>query len=102
MGDRNVNFSVYTKDIIKALSTCMSSNTQSRRHSKIKTPTYSKFSRIEPGVVMHAFNPRTSEAEASESLRVQGQLNLCSEFQDSQGYIGKINIVIMVTSSKAI
>lgn len=80
----------------------MHSHTRSRRHSKIKTPTYSKLSGIEPCVVMHAFNLRTSEAEASESLRAQGQLDLCSEFQDSQGYIGKISIVIMVTSSKAI
>jgi hypothetical protein len=36
-----------------------------------------------PGVVTHAFNPSTREAEAG------GQPCLQSEFQDSQGYTEK-------------
>ena len=38
---------------------------------------------------MHAFNPSTLEAEAGESLWVQGQPGLHSEFQDSLGYTEK-------------
>jgi hypothetical protein len=40
----------------------------------------------EPGVVAHAFNPSTREAEAGE---VRGQPGLESEFQDSQSYTEK-------------
>jgi hypothetical protein len=39
---------------------------------------------VMPGMVAHAFNPSTWEAEAS-----RGQPGLQSEFQDSQGYIEK-------------
>jgi hypothetical protein len=39
------------------------------------------------GVVAHAFNLSTWEAEAGRFLR--GQPDLQSEFQDSQGYIEK-------------
>ena len=38
------------------------------------------------GVGDHTFNPNTQEAEAGQSLGVQGQPGLHSEFQDSQGY----------------
>jgi hypothetical protein len=43
---------------------------------------------VQPGVVVHAFNPSTWEAEAGGflSLRPAG---LQSEFQDSQGYTEK-------------
>lgn len=40
-------------------------------------------------MVVQAFNPNTSEAEAGESLGVCGQLGLQSEFQDSHDYTGK-------------
>jgi hypothetical protein len=40
-----------------------------------------------PGVVAHAFNPSTWEAEAGGFLSQPG---LQSEFQDSQGYTGKL------------
>ena len=45
----------------------------------------------EPGEVevVHAFTPTTREAEAGESLGVQGQPGLQSEFQDSKGYTEK-------------
>ena len=39
---------------------------------------------FQPGVVVHAFNPSTWEAEAD--FWVRGQPGLQSEFQDSQGY----------------
>lgn len=35
-------------------------------------------------MVAYAFNPRTQEAGAGGSLRVQGQPHLHSEFQDSK------------------
>ena len=38
-----------------------------------------------PGVVAHAFNLSTWEAEAGRSLRVQGQPGLYRELQDNQG-----------------
>jgi hypothetical protein len=41
-----------------------------------------------PGVVVHAFNPSTREAEAGD-FWVPGQPGLQSEFQDSQGYTEK-------------
>jgi hypothetical protein len=41
-----------------------------------------------PGVVAHAFNPSTREAEAGGFLS-RGQSGLQSEFQDSQGYTEK-------------
>jgi hypothetical protein len=37
-------------------------------------------------VVVHTFNPSTGKAEAGGSLRIQGQPDLQTEFQDSQGY----------------
>ena len=39
---------------------------------------------------MHIFNPSTQEADAGQSLRVQGQPGLRGEFQDSQGYYREI------------
>ena len=36
--------------------------------------------------MVHTFNPSTWEAEAGGSLSVQGQADLQSKFQDSQGY----------------
>jgi hypothetical protein len=43
-----------------------------------------------PGVVAHAFNPSTWEAEAGGFLFwVRGQPGLQSKFQDSQGYTEK-------------
>ena len=43
-------------------------------------------------MVVHAYNPRTQEADAGGSLssRVQGQPGLQSEFQNSQGYTEKL------------
>ena len=38
-------------------------------------------------VVVHAFNSITQEAETSKSPKVQGQPDLQSKFQDSQGYM---------------
>jgi hypothetical protein len=43
---------------------------------------------IRPGVVAHAFNPSTREAEAGGFLS-SSQPDLQSEFQDSQGYTEK-------------
>ena len=43
---------------------------------------------VKPGVVAHAFNPSTGEAEAGR-FWVRGQPGLKSEFQDSQGYAAK-------------
>jgi hypothetical protein len=43
---------------------------------------------IQQGVVAHAFNPSTREAEAGGFLS-SGQTGLQSEFQDSQGYTEK-------------
>jgi hypothetical protein len=43
---------------------------------------------ISPGVVAHAFNPSTREAEAGGFLSSR-QPGLQSEFQDSQGYTEK-------------
>jgi hypothetical protein len=40
-----------------------------------------------PGMVAHAFNPNTWEAEASRFL--SSRPGLQSEFQDSQGYTEK-------------
>ena len=40
----------------------------------------------------HAFNPSTGEAEAGESLWVQDQAGLQSEFQDSQDYTEKTSL----------
>lgn len=37
-------------------------------------------------MVAQTFNPSIREAETSRALRVQGQLGLCGELQDSQGY----------------
>ena len=42
---------------------------------------------IWPGVVAHAFNPRTREAEAGKCLFVQSQFGLCNKFQAIQGYL---------------
>jgi hypothetical protein len=36
---------------------------------------------------MHTFNPSTRETAAGKVLWLCGQPGLCSEFQDSQGYI---------------
>jgi hypothetical protein len=41
-------------------------------------------------MMVHTFNPRTWEAEAGESLGVQDQPGLPSEFQNSQGYTEKL------------
>jgi hypothetical protein len=38
-------------------------------------------------MVTQAFNPSTREAEEGESLLVQGQPSLLSEFQDSQSSV---------------
>ena len=38
-------------------------------------------------MAQHAFNPNIQEAEAGESLRVQGQHDLHTEPQDSQDYV---------------
>ena len=38
---------------------------------------------------MHTFNPNPLEAEAGRSLQVQDQLDLQSEFRDSQRYTEK-------------
>jgi hypothetical protein len=40
---------------------------------------------LKSGVVAHAFNPSTREAEAGEFLSLRSP-GLQSEFQDSQGY----------------
>jgi hypothetical protein len=40
-------------------------------------------------VVAHAFNLSTLKAEAGRSLRVQGQPDLQSEFQDIQNYVDR-------------
>jgi hypothetical protein len=43
-----------------------------------------------PGVVVHAFNPSTQEAEADRFLEFEASLpGLQSEFQDSQSYTEK-------------
>ena len=42
------------------------------------------------GIVVHALNPSTWQAEASESLRIQHQLGLHRELQDSQSYIVRV------------
>ena len=43
-----------------------------------------------PGVMVHAFNPSTQEAEAGGSLIwVEASLVYMREFQDIQGYIEK-------------
>ena len=39
--------------------------------------------------MVHAFNLSTREVEAGRSLRVQGQPDIQSEFQDSLGHIEK-------------
>jgi hypothetical protein len=44
---------------------------------------------IKPGVVAHAFNPSTREAEAGGFLSSRPAPGLQSEFQDSQGYTEK-------------
>jgi hypothetical protein len=45
---------------------------------------------VVPGVVAHAFNPSTWEAEAGGFLSsVRGQPGLQSEFQNSQSYTEK-------------
>jgi hypothetical protein len=49
----------------------------------------------EPGIVAHAFNPSTWEAEAGGFLRPACYL-LHSEFQESQGYTETENICILV------
>jgi hypothetical protein len=43
----------------------------------------------QPGLVAHAFNPSTWEAEAGGFLSSRDQPGLQSEFQDSQGYTEK-------------
>jgi hypothetical protein len=48
--------------------------------------------KLRQAVVAHTYNPRTQEAEADGSLRVQGQPVLQSEFQDSQSYIKKLDL----------
>jgi hypothetical protein len=40
-------------------------------------------------MVVHAFNLSTQVAEAGRSLWVQGQPDLQSQYQDSQGYTEK-------------
>jgi hypothetical protein len=42
---------------------------------------------FQPGVVVHAFNPSTWEAEAGRFLSLRSER--VSEFQDSQGYTEK-------------
>jgi hypothetical protein len=44
---------------------------------------------VKPGVVAHAFNPSTWEAEAGGFLSSRPASGLQSEFQDSQGYTEK-------------
>jgi hypothetical protein len=43
----------------------------------------------QPGVVAHAFNPSTPEAEAGRFLSSRPAWSIQSEFQDSQGYTEK-------------
>jgi hypothetical protein len=38
------------------------------------------------GMAVHTFNTSTREAEAGESLEVEGQPGLQSKFQNTQGY----------------
>ena len=47
--------------------------------------------KIELGVMAHAFNPSTWEAEASGSLCVEGQPSLQIEFQESWDYRGTLS-----------
>jgi hypothetical protein len=46
--------------------------------------------KLDPEVMVQAFDPSTQEAEADRSLWVWGQPDLHSEFQDSQRYIVRL------------
>ena len=55
------------------------------------------------GVVVHTFDPRTlweAEAEAGESLRVWGQPDLQSEFQDRQSCVEALFQTILPHTKK--
>jgi hypothetical protein len=54
-----------------------------------KTKVGKKSPRVTPSMVVHTFNPNSPEAETGNSLLVQGQFGLQSEFQDNQGYTEK-------------
>ena len=51
-------------------------------------------------MVTHAFNASTREAEAGESLWVQGQSGLLNKLQDSQGYAKKPCLEIQKANKK--
>ena len=57
--------------------------------SKVKKQLQKGMKKSEPGVVTHACNPSTREAEAGGSVRVRDQPGLQSEFKASLSCIGR-------------
>ena len=55
------------------------------------TQDWSKELQYKLGLVVHAFNSSTQEAEAGRALWVQGDRGLHTEFQDGQGYRGMLS-----------